>query len=67
MRTVVTSRMSLSPFVSWRELVAETVADRHGWPLYVIDDAADDPARDQPAAFASALRHILGAFVEVRA
>jgi pimeloyl-ACP methyl ester carboxylesterase len=45
--------------------VAEAVAERHGWPLHVVEDAADDPARDQPAAFLSALHHILEVDVEV--
>ena len=40
--------------------VAEAASDRHGWPLLVIDEAADDPARDQPPAFLSALRTALG-------
>ncbi len=47
--------------------VAEAVAERHGWPLRVVEDAADDPARDQPAAFVSALRQILEVHVEVGA
>ena len=45
-------------------LVAEAVAERHGWPLFVVENAADDPARDQPAAFISALRHILEVHLE---
>lgn len=36
--------------------VAEAASDRYGWPLHVIEDAADDPPRDQPAAFLGALR-----------
>lgn len=36
--------------------VAERASDRHGWPLHVIDGAADDPARDRPAEFLEALR-----------
>jgi pimeloyl-ACP methyl ester carboxylesterase len=35
--------------------IAERASKRHGWPLHVIDDAADDPARDQPDAFLRAL------------
>jgi pimeloyl-ACP methyl ester carboxylesterase len=35
--------------------VAETASARHGWPLHVIEDAADDPAIEQPAAFLAAL------------
>ena len=33
---------------------------RHGWPLHVIEDAADDPTIDQPEAFLNALRNALG-------
>lgn len=36
--------------------VAEDAADRYGWPLRVVEEAADDPPRDQPAAFLRALR-----------
>lgn len=32
---------------------------RYGWPLEVIDGAADDPPRDQPQAFVGALRRAL--------
>ncbi|HEX6363533.1 MAG TPA: alpha/beta fold hydrolase, partial [Albitalea sp.] len=39
--------------------VAESAAHRFGWPLHVIDDSADDPAMDQPAAFARVLRGVL--------
>ncbi|MEO8092073.1 MAG: alpha/beta hydrolase [bacterium] len=39
--------------------VAETVSARHGWPLHVIDDCADDPARDRPEAFVGALNSML--------
>ncbi len=35
--------------------VAETASSRFGWPLHVIEDAADDPALDQPDAFLRAL------------
>ena len=40
--------------------IAEAVSVRHGWPLHVIEDAADDPAIDQPEAFLNALRNALG-------
>ncbi|HEY5857971.1 MAG TPA: alpha/beta fold hydrolase [Aldersonia sp.] len=40
--------------------VAETTSRRHGWPLHVIEGAADDPAVEQPAAFLAALRGALG-------
>lgn len=39
--------------------IAERARDRYGWPLHVIPDAADDPARDQPEAFHRALRTTL--------
>lgn len=35
--------------------VAETASTRYGWPLHVIDDAADEPNLDQPEAFLTAL------------
>lgn len=41
--------------------VAESAAARYGWPLHVIDGAADDPAFEQPSAFLDALRAALGA------
>ena len=40
--------------------LAEAAAARHGWPLHVIERAADDPASEQPDAFLSALRQALG-------
>ena len=40
--------------------VAEAVHDRHGWPLYVIDDAADDPPVERPDAFVRALASAIG-------
>ncbi len=40
--------------------VGEAASERYGWPLVVIDDAADDPSFDQPAAFVRALRPALG-------
>ena len=43
-----------------RLAVAEAASDRYGWPLHVIDDAADDPIRDQPEAFQRALHVALG-------
>lgn len=39
--------------------IAETASERHGWPLHVIENAADDPARDCPEAFADALRRAM--------
>jgi pimeloyl-ACP methyl ester carboxylesterase len=41
--------------------VAQTASASYGWPLQVIDNAADDPAMDQPEAFLRALRASLGA------
>lgn len=40
--------------------VAERASARYGWPLHVIDNCADDPARDRPEAFLEALRPVLG-------
>jgi pimeloyl-ACP methyl ester carboxylesterase len=40
--------------------VAQAASARHGWPLYVVEDAADDPAVEQPEAFLAALRAALG-------
>ena len=39
--------------------IAEEASARHGWPLHVIEDCADDPPRDQPAAFLAALHAAL--------
>jgi pimeloyl-ACP methyl ester carboxylesterase/ubiquinone/menaquinone biosynthesis C-methylase UbiE len=39
--------------------VAARASERFGWPLHVIEDAADDPARDQPRSFLDALRSTL--------
>jgi len=39
--------------------IAERVSERHGWPLQVIEDCADDPPRDRPAEFLAALRPAL--------
>lgn len=39
--------------------VAEAAAERYGWPLHVIEECADDPARDRPEAFLAALDSIL--------
>jgi pimeloyl-ACP methyl ester carboxylesterase len=40
--------------------VAEAASARYGWPLLVIDDSADEPPFEQPAAFVEALRMVLG-------
>jgi pimeloyl-ACP methyl ester carboxylesterase len=39
--------------------IAEAAHERFGWPLYVIDGAADDPAFEQPDAFLRALHDAL--------
>ncbi|HEV2121215.1 MAG TPA: alpha/beta fold hydrolase [Chloroflexota bacterium] len=39
--------------------VAEAASARYGWPLHVIEHAADDPAFEQPEAFLAALRPAL--------
>lgn len=44
--------------------IAEEASARHGWPLYVVDDCADDPPRDRPDAFLDALRRALDATLE---
>lgn len=36
--------------------IAEAAGARYGWPLQVVENCADDPARDQPEAFLGALR-----------
>jgi pimeloyl-ACP methyl ester carboxylesterase len=41
--------------------IAERAAARHGWPLRVIDECADDPPRDRPEQFLAALRPALNA------
>jgi pimeloyl-ACP methyl ester carboxylesterase len=35
--------------------IAEDASVRYGWPLHIIDNAADDPAVEQPEAFLKAL------------
>lgn len=39
--------------------IAEAASARYGWPLQVIEGAADDPIIDQPAAFLRALDAVL--------
>jgi pimeloyl-ACP methyl ester carboxylesterase len=39
--------------------IAEDASARYGWPLRVVEDCADDPARDQPEAFVRALESLL--------
>ena len=40
--------------------VAEVASASYGWPLHVIEHAADDPPMEQPEAFLKALRLALG-------
>jgi len=40
--------------------IAEAASARHGWPLHVIENAADDPPIEHPAAFLRALHTALG-------
>lgn len=40
--------------------VAEAASARYGWPLQVIENAADDPPIEQSEAFLAALRSALG-------
>jgi pimeloyl-ACP methyl ester carboxylesterase len=42
--------------------VAEAASARYGWPLHVVEDAADDPAVEQPEAFLDALEAALAGF-----
>jgi len=46
--------------------VAKQIHSRHGWPLHVIDDAADDPTIEQPELFVKTLRRALGAVIPQR-
>jgi pimeloyl-ACP methyl ester carboxylesterase len=45
--------------------IAEDASVRYGWPLHIIDNAADDPAYEQPGAFMAALRADLGTFARM--
>jgi FAD/FMN-containing dehydrogenase/pimeloyl-ACP methyl ester carboxylesterase len=53
--TLIWGRHDLATSLS----VAETASARYGWPLHVIEDAADDPAIEQPEAFLRALHAAL--------
>ena len=44
-----------------RLAVAQRASVRYGWPLHVIEDAADDPAFEQPEAVLKALSVALAA------
>ena len=39
--------------------VAQAASARFGWPLHIIDDAADDPTLDRPDVFLKTLRRVL--------
>ncbi len=39
--------------------IAERASQRYGWPLQVIDDAADDPVLERPDATAAAIRVLI--------
>jgi pimeloyl-ACP methyl ester carboxylesterase len=41
--------------------VATAASARYGWPLHVIENAADDPPIEQPEAFLRVLQGVLGA------
>lgn len=41
--------------------VAQAASAAHGWPLHVVENAADDPPMEQPEAFLRALRAALAA------
>ncbi|SHN34881.1 alpha/beta fold hydrolase [Cryptosporangium aurantiacum] len=40
--------------------VAEAASRKYGWPLHVIEDAADDPPLETPDAFLDVVRPLLG-------
>lgn len=59
-------RIDTPTFLVWgrhdranRLAIAEAASARFGWPLHVIDDCADDPARDRPGAFLRVLEAIV--------
>ena len=43
--------------------VAEAASKQYGWPIDVIEGAADDPTLEQPEAFVSALRRAITAAI----
>jgi pimeloyl-ACP methyl ester carboxylesterase len=60
------ARISIPTTLVWgrhdranRLRIAEDASARYGWPLHVIDDCADDPARDRPEEFLEVLRSVL--------
>jgi pimeloyl-ACP methyl ester carboxylesterase len=42
-----------------RPAIAEAASARYGWPLHIIEDCADDPPRDRPAAFLEVFYRVL--------
>ena len=40
--------------------VAEAASRAFGWPLHVVENAADDPAFEQPEAFVDVLHSVIG-------
>jgi pimeloyl-ACP methyl ester carboxylesterase len=46
--------------------IAEAASASYGWPLHVIDDAADDPPMERPEAFLRSLHTALGTTVMER-
>jgi pimeloyl-ACP methyl ester carboxylesterase len=52
--TLVWGRHDLATSLS----VAEAASRRYGWPLHVIEDAANDPAIEQPDALVKVLRAV---------
>lgn len=61
------SRIRVSTSLIWgrydpvvRLPIAESASERYGWPLHVIENAADDPPLEQPEAFLKALYASLG-------
>lgn len=65
------ARITIPTFLVWGRhdlamplRVAEAASARYGWPLHVIDGAADDPPIEQPAAFLLVLCNTL---IEVEA
>jgi len=53
--TLVWGRHDLATRLS----VAEAAGSKFGWPLHVIENAADDPPLEQPEAFLTVLRSVL--------
>jgi pimeloyl-ACP methyl ester carboxylesterase len=61
------ARISIPTTLIWRRhdrqtllRVAEAASARYGWPLHVMENAADDPAFEHPEAFLDTLRAALG-------